>query len=159
MPYQTTVIFISFKLIQNNCTYLWDTLWSFSWQYWGLNSKLWVCEASTLPLTWATLPAQCDFFFLWYWWLSSVFRARWAGTLPLEPHPSPLSFALAIFGIGPHIFAWVGPDHDPLTYAFHIADMTGAHHHTQLLIDMGSHELFAWLPLNHDPPNLCLLSS
>jgi hypothetical protein len=52
-------------------------------------------------------------------------------------------YTLVIFQIRSHDCAqaglnWVGPSH-----MFHAAGMTGAHHHIQLLIEMGSHGLFA----------------
>jgi hypothetical protein len=41
-----------------------------------------------------------------------------------------------------------GLDHSPPTYSSHIAGMTGACHHTQLLlVVMWSHKLFAWAGL------------
>jgi hypothetical protein len=44
---------------------------------------------------------------------------------------------LVIFKIGSH------PDHNPPIYLPTVAGMTGVYHHTQLLVEMGSHELFA----------------
>jgi hypothetical protein len=38
----------------------------------------------------------------------------------------------------------------------HETGMTGMYHHTQPLIEMGSHELFAQLTSNCNPPDLCL---
>jgi hypothetical protein len=37
-----------------------------------------------------------------------------------------------------------------------IAGMTDMHYHTQLLIEMGFHELFSQAVLNLSPPDLCL---
>jgi hypothetical protein len=49
-----------------------------------------------------------------------------------------------------------------LPYTSCIARMTGTNHCTQLLVEIGSHELFArggGLAFNHDPPHLSLPSS
>jgi hypothetical protein len=66
-------------------------------------------------------------------------------------------FALVILGI---IYVGAGLDCDSLIYIFHIAGMTGMHHHTQfLLVEMESLNIFARLTSNHDPPGLCSPSS
>jgi hypothetical protein len=52
------------------------------------------------------------------------------------------------------LFPQTGLDCDP-TYAFQVTSMTGAHHHTQLFVEMGANFLH-WLVSNLDPPNLCL---
>jgi hypothetical protein len=56
-------------------------------------------------------------------------------------------FTLVILQIGSRIDALAG---SPPIYAFHVAGMTGVHHCTQLLIEMGSCEVFAWY--RHKPP-------
>jgi hypothetical protein len=43
-----------------------------------------------------------------------------------------------------------------LFYTSHIAGMTGTHHHTHPLVEMGSCKLLPTLASNFDPPNLCL---
>jgi hypothetical protein len=42
-------------------------------------------------------------------------------------------------------YVFVGLDHDPSVLASHTTDITGASHHPQqpLLLEIGSHELFA----------------
>jgi hypothetical protein len=59
-------------------------------------------------------------FFVLFWccWnLNSGFHACYASILPLEPKVL--------------LFDWAGLDLNPLIYAFHVAEMTDMHHHTQ----------------------------
>jgi hypothetical protein len=74
---------------------------------------------------------------------------------------SPALFALIIFQIQSQIYVQACLHNDSLIYASHIAGVTGTYHTANfLLVKMGSHKLFLLgLPLNHDPPDLCLLSS
>jgi hypothetical protein len=81
------------------------------------------------------------FFSFWeHWDLNSRPCTWWAADLPLEPHSQPFLLFLVIFSlvilvifqIWCHIFFQVGLDHDLPIYAFHVAGMTGACHHTQL---------------------------
>jgi hypothetical protein len=46
---------------------------------------------------------------------------------------------LGIFQIGFNIYAKASLDCDPPIYTFQVAEMTGAHHHAQLLAEMSSH--------------------
>jgi hypothetical protein len=51
-------------------------------------------------------------------------------------------------------FARASLDHDP------VAGLRDVYHHTQLLVEMGSHITFLFrLPLKQDPPNLHLPNS
>jgi hypothetical protein len=55
----------------------------------------------------------------------------------------PVLFAFLIFGIGSSVYAWPGLDCYPPIYASCLAEMTGMHHHGQLLlIEIASCELF-----------------
>jgi hypothetical protein len=70
----------------------------------------------------------------------------------------PVLFAFLIFGIGSSVYAWPGLDCYPPIYASCLAEMTGMHHHGQLLlVDVESLELFAQVGLEqqssrHLPP-------
>jgi hypothetical protein len=58
-------------------------------------------------------------------------------------------------------FHQVGLNQDPPIYVSHVAGMTGACIHAQLLVEMGG-GLVNFLPRlasKYDPPDLCLLSS
>jgi hypothetical protein len=58
------------------------------------------------------------------------------------------------------LYTWASLDHDPPIYASHVARVTGAHHHIQLLlVEMGSLKLFVQLTLNLDSLDLHLLNS
>jgi hypothetical protein len=69
---------------------------------------------------------------------------------------SPAFFASVILGIGSHIYAPTGLDNDSSVYAYHITGMTHVCHHNHLVVQMGSHELFALaglkLQLSQSPP-------
>jgi hypothetical protein len=52
-------------------------------------------------------------------------------------------------------FAW-DLDSDPPVYAFHMAEITGAHHQAQLLLFPN---FLPGLASNHNPPDLCLSDS
>jgi hypothetical protein len=43
-------------------------------------------------------------------------------------------FALGVFWVGSHIYAWANLDCGPPTYVSLVAEITGAHHHTHLVI-------------------------
>jgi hypothetical protein len=68
-------------------------------------------------------------------------------------------FALVIFLIGSHVYAWDGLDHNPI-YTSHTAGVTDVWHHAQLLDWVwGCQELFhelvsSYYPLNHHLPSL-----
>jgi hypothetical protein len=60
------------------------------------------------------------------------------------------------------LYAWASVDHSPPVSASlhsYAVGMTGVYHHAQPLVEMGSCELFAWLALNCDPPDLHLPST
>jgi hypothetical protein len=76
--------------------------------------------------------------------------------LSVTPHPF---FALVIFQVGSHIFACGRPQTLMLLpAASHVVGTTGVYHHAQFEMGVLLTFLFG-LPLNHGPPNLCLLSS
>jgi hypothetical protein len=52
---------------------------------------------------------------------------------------SPALFALLIFGVRTHIFAWISLDGDSPVYASLVAEKTGTCHHVWLLDEMESH--------------------
>jgi hypothetical protein len=86
-----------------------------------------------------------DFFSFW-WLLGFWLRASFLLGKPF--------FAFVIFQIGSYVFA-LGPasHHNPPTYAYHVAGVTGMHHHSWLVCWDGI-SLFAWAGL--DPLDLCL---
>jgi hypothetical protein len=51
-------------------------------------------------------------------------------------------FALGIFGKQFYVYVQIGLELFLLFNAVHIAEMTGTYHHTQLLVEMGTQELF-----------------
>jgi hypothetical protein len=55
----------------------------------------------------------------------------------------PALFALVIFVTGSCFLSQGGLDCNTSVYISHIADMAGMHHHTQILVEMVSHRLFA----------------
>jgi hypothetical protein len=64
-------------------------------------------------------------------------------------------FILVICHIGACVYDLAGLDHNPI-YVFPVAGMTGRHHCTQLLVEMGVSQTF--LASNHKPPDLYLPS-
>jgi hypothetical protein len=57
------------------------------------------------------------------------------------------------------VYVCSGLDYDPSFYAFHIAGVISACHHTELLGEMESCENFPRQASNHGPPNLHLWST
>jgi hypothetical protein len=60
----------------------------------------------------------------------------------LSHAPIPL-LALVIWGIASHIFVLAILHCEPPIYNFHVAGITGVHHHTQPLVELGSASLLA----------------
>jgi hypothetical protein len=81
-------------------------------------------------------PAQGHIGFLFFLFVAPQFELRalhlLGSALSLELHPQPF-FALSIFQIGFHVYAWVGLDCNPPLYASRLARMTDMHHHAQLI--------------------------
>jgi hypothetical protein len=67
----------------------------------------------------------------------------------LSHTPSPFCF----IRLGSLVGAQAGPDHHPPIYTFHVAGVTGAHHHAPAFIGWGLGNVLPELILNHNHLN------
>jgi hypothetical protein len=102
--------------------------------------------------------------YLLFWWYRSLHllgksTAIWVA----HPQPFVLLGYCYYFSTGTHVFTWTSLDHNPFTYAFHVAGMAGGHPHAQIICWDGVSLTFCpdWLQVSilYYPPNLCVPGS